>query len=617
MKAGVGGGVWDITQVITGKSAPSLQVGQCMDLQVMRNGTTEGATLSFGFFEDTDFNTFDGSTDDFQEKTTLTSNSATSNSILEMRSGIVTSQNTGHFWINNVYMNITLCVNTTTKSSLWLNNSNNGAFNMTRASPYLLPASTNFSIGYVWDGSTTNNVWSIKYLAVYNGTTGAPQVNLMALNITFTATDLYDASSITNFSVGMYQGGTLQHNFTTTNGTIPVSNITNGFYNLTFQSPQAGGYFENSYSNVDVSGQTFNGQMFQTIAYFNASEVFTGNMITSFNASVPLQFNTSNSTGLTKFYLKSGDYNISGASASYLNQTLQFSVSALSTNYFTIANFSTNRLRIDAKSIINGAFISAFSIQISNGTYTAQKSTTTGNLTFNVLAGTWIMNFSSSTHQKQNDLIVINTSSSYPNFTFSVYTTNSFNFTFFDEKKLTQITDRAISVQLISDLYSANYTTTNGVLYTDLVTPEIYLIRFSATDYNERHYYFNLANGTNNQLKLYMINSTLATRVTGTVIDQSTDPVEGAYIKVLRYELPLNAYTLREVWKTDVQGETDLNIIKNDEFYQFIIEQPFGTIKLTTEPAYIIKDYIFFQILFTNLAGDQFFNSQDIEGYFL
>jgi hypothetical protein len=428
---------------------------------------------------------------------------------------------------------------------------------------------------YIHFTQNINSQIDIDSVRVYNGTScPSPQTPQSPLNITFTAADLYDASSILIYSVAMYQGGTLRHNFSTTNGTIPVSNITNGFYNLTFQSDQAGGYFQSTYNNVNVSGQSFVGQLYQAIAYFNASELFTGNTITSFNASVPLQFNTSNSTGWTKFYLKAGDYNISGASAGYFNSTIPFSVSALSTNYFTIANFSTNRLRIDAKSIIDGSYISAFSIQISNGTYTSQKSTTTGNITFDVLAGTWIMNFSSPTHANQNASIVVSSSSIYPNYTFSVYTTNSVNISIFDEiigKPSTFFYGRVVNLDFSSGVFAQNYTTNSSIFYVDLLTPSEYQIKYYSDTYTPRIYYFSLENRSNNQIDLYLLSTGNSTSTIINILDNTGNVLEDATVYLQRYYISTNSYKTVAMAKTNEEGQVVFNVEFNNPFYKIIV----------------------------------------------
>lgn len=138
----------------------------------------------------------------------------------------------------------------------------------------------------------TGGNWSITRVACYNATTGAPQQAppsppAPALNITFTAADRFDLSAISNYSVAMFQAGVKIHNFTTTNGTIPVSNITNGFYNLTFTSSQAPtGFQGQSYLNVNVSGQFFQGNLTPNAPINPNSSVNGNNFYNILNTSI-------------------------------------------------------------------------------------------------------------------------------------------------------------------------------------------------------------------------------------------------------------------------------------------------------------------------------------------
>jgi hypothetical protein len=50
----------------------------------------------------------------------------------------------------------------------------------------------------------------------------------------------------------------------------------------------------------------------------------------------------------------------------------------------------------------------------------------------------------------------------YNNHTFSLYTTNSFNISFYDEVSLTLMNGKNISLEIISDSFANNYTTENG-----------------------------------------------------------------------------------------------------------------------------------------------------------
>jgi len=190
------------------------------------------------------------------------------------------------------------------------------------------------------------------------------------------------------------------------------------------------------------------------------------------------------------------------------------------------------------------------------------------------------------------------------------YTMNSFDFEFRDEITKSLLNDRNITIELISDVFSNNYTTSNGTLFVDLLTPSLYNIRYSSNNYNERFYYAYLTDRTYNNLSLYLLST--GANVTATVLDNNNRPLEDAYIKVLRYDLATNSYLIREIGKTNFEGETKLNLQLNAEFYKFIIEYPFGTVEKVTSPTYIYETTLTFQITLGEAVGEDFFNSQGV-----
>lgn len=192
-------------------------------------------------------------------------------------------------------------------------------------------------------------------------------------------------------------------------------------------------------------------------------------------------------------------------------------------------------------------------------------------------------------------------------YNFSLYKQNTFTFIFREEETKNIVEN--VSLELISNLFSNNYTTQNGTMDINLLIPQFYTIRYESIGYGERFYYYDLTNRSYNNITLYLIDGI---NVTATVLDGSNNALEDAYIKVLRYSIDDNAYTLREVAKTNFEGEAELHLKLNTEFYYFIIEYPFGTVKKTTSPTYIYESALTFQITLGTAAGANFFNSQGV-----
>lgn len=241
----------------------------------------------------------------------------------------------------------------------------------------------------------------------------------------------------------------------------------------------------------------------------------------------------------------------------------------------------------------NGTNVTNFRVDYGSSNTTGSGSVTRVNRFWGVLSN--YSYFQADTIATSNASLITNvTSQSY---NFNVYFVNAINFSFYLEDTTTLVSWVNISLELISTTFAANYTVENGTIFLSLLTPAAYTIRYSADNFTERLYYFELSNRTVNSLDLYMINSSLSpTEVTATVVDQFGNELEGALIKVLKYNINTNTYDTVEIVATNFNGEAILNLFLNSEFYQFIIEYPTGTVVQTTNPTYVYTNTVTFQV---------------------
>lgn len=96
-----------------------------------------------------------------------------------------------------------------------------------------------------------------------------------------------------------------------------------------------------------------------------------------------------------------------------------------------------------------------------------------------------------------------------------------------------------------------------------------------------------------------------------TVKDFDDTPIDGAFIKILLYDVGTNSYKLTESLKTDSNGQTIGNIILIDAFYKFIVEYQ-GIVRLiepTTGGIRVLTTSKTFRI---NLFGGNWFDNYDI-----
>tara|TARA_R100001530_G_scaffold97568_1_gene67821 strand:- start:34 stop:2679 length:2646 start_codon:yes stop_codon:yes gene_type:complete len=210
--------------------------------------------------------------------------------------------------------------------------------------------------------------------------------------------------------------------------------------------------------------------------------------------------------------------------------------------------------------------------------------------------------------------------------TYYLYTTNSFNFTFKDERTDELITQN-VSLEFIGDAKSYNFTAYNGKLYVDLLVPSNYTIRYqsnpaianrnssASVDYGLlRSYLVKLTDQSHQDLTLYMIDNGNSTTTKITVYDQNTlTGIEGAAVYIQRYFLQPNAYRTVAMCTSGVAGECDVELEHNAELYKFKVDFPWQTTKITTVPTYVSTTTLNLYINLFATLGESFFEQEGIE----
>jgi len=425
--------------------------------------------------------------------------------------------------------------------------------------------------------------------------------------IVITSNNSYDGASILNFQVNVTSPFNAQYN--TTNGTINLPlDLNSTLYNFVVFSNDSGGYYSREYKSINYS---FKAELFQAEYRFSASEIFTSNIVSGANFTIGTRL--INST--TPVYFIAGKYNITALHPAYFNKTQEITVTALTNLTSTITNMYNSILNVTAYSLLGAINVQNFTINLTGRSlpYSIVQNTTTYSNLFYVLNGTYNVSIDGYNYATTyNDSIKLY-QQAQTNHTFNLYTSNSINFTFLYGSGAAA-TGINISLELISTIYANNYSTSDGSIYVDLLSPTEYTIRYNSPGYVERFYYFVLTNRTTNHLNLYLLSNDTVTQVLATVYDQLSQVVEGAYIKVLKYHIESNSYVLEEIVKTNFEGRAVLNLVMNTEFYKFIIEYPSGTIRTVTNPTYIFSNTINFQVIISEDIAKEFFTSQNVNG---
>lgn len=378
----------------------------------------------------------------------------------------------------------------------------------------------------------------------------------------------------------------------------------------------------NNCSSLGLVGLT------KTRLNFTAWEIISGVSISTFETNVTFRnsfVNQSNSTtsGLISFVVGNdthSGYGINGnattSATNYLN--VNYSTFNPRWNHFN----STIELSLPTffySSVLNvtafdssGAEISDFNITLTslNYSYSSVKVASENFTSFNLVNGTY--NISIQAHgYADNSKVYTVQGLDYEVLNFTLLSGGWVYFYFYDEDTDVLIADRNISLEVISVGYANNFSTSTGMLGTNLTADE-YTFRYWAYDYPERLYYMNIFKKGNYSTNLYLLKNDSSEVVTVTLIDQYNTPVRDHTIKLLKYDLSTNSYILRDMEKTNVVGEARVTAELFSEFYKFVVEAPSGSVELETSPAYITSDTITLQIIIGDEGAADFFNSFDV-----
>lgn len=270
--------------------------------------------------------------------------------------------------------------------------------------------------------------------------------------------------------------------------------------------------------------------------------------------------------------LQSCDYNSSDFEITWRGANIVYSKSNENINFSFICNGSTSTRVLSARS---------------------------GSFTENCSNGLTSVNMSYELELPRN--------ASFSSITMTSTSATSINITFKDSKTKQVIDFQNVSLEIIGDYTSRNYTSDTGNIFVPALDNGNFTFRYSAftdgnTTYPEKFYYFDLT--SNATLTLYLTNSTSASNVTIIVYDETGEEVENALVKALRYDITSNSFFLDESALTNFEGKVFFDLELYTEYYKFIVELPSGTVKKSTNGAYITSTDI---IIYIN-RGEDYFN---------
>jgi len=269
--------------------------------------------------------------------------------------------------------------------------------------------------------------------------------------------------------------------------------------------------------------------------------------------------------------------------------------------YFNV----TDGFTFYAKDVITNISISNFTVTIYNSTGTLQeKSTTVGNLTFNITSGIYSFNMSDEdyvTNQTFNYTFTGNSST-----TVYLAAANSLYFIVYDEQTNTLITDRNVTIDVINyENVSYTYKTDTGYSFQSGFAAGDYEINYKATNYTARSYYTTVSGGDTQSIELFLLTDTDSTHSYKNlyVIDESATPLFNATVKMQRYYITENAWQTVEMTKTNDQGQGFVFTELYDVSYRFVVDYAGSTVKTTAQSKLDTRDLYIAVSLLTDGIG--------------
>ena len=161
----------------------------------------------------------------------------------------------------------------------------------------------------------------------------------------------------------------------------------------------------------------------------------------------------------------------------------------------------------------------------------------------------------------------------------------SFNITIHDEVTQAIITNQTVYLELYSDTYAQNYSTTTGTQQITNIPDGLYEIRYYSSGYDVRSYYSTIALGTTGDIDLFLLNSTVATLVIHTLLDQSSNPAPNLRILLQRNYISgdVSVFKTVQMAQTNFEGKGILYVQLYDVWYKMIYTNSDGVVLGVTD----------------------------------
>lgn len=386
-----------------------------------------------------------------------------------------------------------------------------------------------------------------------------------------------------NYSV---DGGS---NYFNTSGTATENATTQAYIYGAFVSVQANNILDVSVSNFSlIPDQT---------AWTNYTDTGVNYLYLKPNA----QNNVS-------IYVYDGNYTYNNSQQTYRNLTWLLNTTGQDTSNYNISGLYQALLNVNVSLGTTETYISNHTTNVS-GDINYSEFTDNYSISYPVM---W-SNYSLVTDPTGYSLSYKNISIGAYNYTYSVtipaYALNSFYINILDEITTNAITETMI-IELISEATAGSYSTSNGSIAFEILTPADYTIRYrsNGTNYTERDYYQTLVNQNYYDLTLYGIRLDESDLLIVTVVNTAGQGIEGATVQLRRYFVDSNAYEVVEMAVTSYNGEAVFSMQPETGHYKLAVTYN-GRTWLATSPENYAPSGTTHERTVTFNVGDAYYDS--------
>lgn len=189
----------------------------------------------------------------------------------------------------------------------------------------------------------------------------------------------------------------------------------------------------------------------------------------------------------------------------------------------------------------------------------------------------------------------------------SILTNPNINFSIYNEQT-NQLINQDVDIELISDIYAANYTFAGGNGNLSVILNSQYEIRYKTDKYFLRSYYLVTGN-KGHDLKLYALNDSIGSTIEFYIQDESGKRLENATLKALRGFIEGNAEVFRvvEMDRSNFEGIAVLGLEPLTAKYKFIVEHENTTIFFSSSASKLsASSYTITQNIYEDSTGDYF-----------